>query len=46
MGLQNWMGVGASEVLPLRKGGGAYKVLSMQKGGGHNKFLGSFDAVA
>ena len=45
-GLQNGRGVGAREVLPLRRGGGgAQKVLAMLKGG-HKKFWGSFYAVA
>ena len=38
-------GVGAREVLPLRKGGGAENFLAMLKGG-HTKFWGSFNAVA
>ena len=48
--LRDWsliMGRGASEVLPLQKGGGgADKVLAMPKGGGHKKFCGSFNTGA
>ena len=42
LGLQNWRGGGACEVLPLRKGGAEKAMLK----GGHNKFWGSFYAVA
>ena len=46
-GLQNGRG-GASEVLPLRKGGEGEKVLAMLKGVGggvHKKFWGIFSTV-